>query len=448
MTRASQPWQRGTAVLFKEFFMLDIAFIRNETEKVKEAVRKKRMHVDIDELLALDEEVRRLRTSVEQMRADRNRLSKEIPRLKGEDKDQAVARVKSIKEDLGEMEPALRKTEERFEELMLSVPNPPADEVPEGDSDDDNVEVRKFGEPPAFDFKPKDHLELAESLDILDIPRAVKFAGARFYCLKNEGAQLEFALFKFALDFLISRGFQPMIVPQLVRREAMVGTGFFPLGEEDAFFIEKDSLYLIGTSEVSLVSYHMDEILSEKELPKHYCGYSTCFRREAGSYGRDTRGFYRLHQFNKVEQVCICVNDPEVSRQEHALLLSNSEAMMQALGLPHRVALACGAEIGQGQVIKHEIETWMPSRQKYSETHSCSTLHEFQARRLKIRYRAADGKTRFCHTLNNTAIASPRILIPILENFQNADCSVTIPEVLRPLMNGMERIDPKKRTTS
>lgn len=425
--------------------MLDIAFIRNNPDLIKEGIRKKRMKMDIDELLAVDEELRRLKSEVENLRADRNRLSKEMPKLKGDEKDRAVAEVKSIKDGLGAREALLREREQQFEDLMLMVPNPPLPEVPEGESDDDNVLVRTFGEPTKFDFTPKDHLELAESLDIVDMPRAVKFAGARMYFLKNEGAQLEFALFKFALDHLYSRGFQPMIVPQLVRREAMVGTGFFPLGEEDTFYVEKDGLYLIGTSEVPLVSYHLDEILNEKDLPKHYCGYSTCFRREAGSYGRDTKGFYRLHQFNKVEQVVICVNDPEVSRQEHQILLGNAESLMQALGLPHRVALACGAEIGQGQVLKHEIETWMPSRGKYSETHSCSTLHEFQARRLKIRWRGKDGKTQYCHTLNNTAVASPRILIPILENFQNADGSVTIPEVLRPLMNGMERIEPKNR---
>ncbi|MEJ2718282.1 MAG: serine--tRNA ligase [Deltaproteobacteria bacterium] len=426
--------------------MLDIAFIRNNPEVVKEGIRIKRMNVDIDELLALDADVRKLRSEVEQTRADRNRLSKQIPALKEHEKEQAVEQVKKLKQALSEKEPELRRAEERFEQLMLFVPNPPSPEVPEGESDDDNVEVRKFGSPPQFEFKARDHLELAEALDILDIPRAVKFAGTRMYCLKNEGAMLEFALFKFALDHLVSKGFHPMIVPQLVRREAMVGTGFFPLGEEDTFFVEKDDLYLIGTSEVSLVSYHMDEILSEKELPKHYCGYSTCFRREAGTYGKDTRGFYRLHQFNKVEQVSICVNDPEVSRQEHDILLGNSEEIMQALGLPYRVALACGEEIGQGQVLKHEIETWMPSRGKYSETHSCSTLHEFQARRLKIRWRGKNGKTQYCHTLNNTAVASPRILIPLLENFQNEDGSVTIPEVLRPLMNGLERIEPKKKS--
>jgi seryl-tRNA synthetase len=316
--------------------------------------------------------------------------------------------------------------------------------VPEGESDDDNVQVRAFKEPTAFDFPVRDHMELAEALDIVDMQRAVKFAGARMYVLKNEGAMLEFALFRFALDHLISKGFQPMIVPQLVRREAMLATGFFPLGEEDTFHLEKDDLFLVGTSEVSLVSYHIDEILNEKELPKHYCGYSSCFRREAGTYGRDTKGFYRLHQFNKVEQVVICVNDPEVSMKEHYLLLSNAEEIMQALGLPYRVALACGGEIGQGQVLKHEIETWMPSRGKYSETHSCSSLHEFQARRAMIRWRSKEGKIQYCHTLNNTALASPRILIPILENFQNEDGSVTVPTVLRPYMNNMDKILPKK----
>jgi seryl-tRNA synthetase len=424
--------------------MLDIAFIRANPDVIKEGIRKKRMKMDVDELLAVDEEARKLRAQVESFRADRNRLSKEIPGLKGEERDNTVSQVRSVKDSLAVTEPKLKEVEERFEKLMLLVPSPPLPEVPEGESDDDNVEVRRFGEPRNFDFPIKDHLDLAESLDIVDMPRAVKFAGARMYVLKNEGAMLEFALFKFALDHLVSRGFQPMIVPQLVRREAMIGTGFFPLGEEDTFFVEKDDLYLIGTSEVSLVSYHMNEILNEKDLPKRYCGYSTCFRREAGSYGRDTRGFYRLHQFNKVEQIAICENDPEASTREHRILLDNSEGLMQALGLPHRVALACGAEIGQGQVLKHEIETWMPSRGNYSETHSCSSLYEFQARRLKIRWRGKDGKTQYCHTLNNTAIASPRILIPILENFQNEDGSVTIPEVLRPLMNGMERIEPKK----
>ncbi|MDQ1239050.1 MAG: seryl-tRNA synthetase [Thermodesulfobacteriota bacterium] len=424
--------------------MLDINLIRSDPELIKQGIQKKRMKMDLDELLDLDKDLRKLRSEVENLRSERNRLSKDIPKAQGSEREELVNQVRGVKENLAALEPNLRTKEDNFERLMLSVPNPPLPEVPDGESDDDNVEIRRFKEPTKFDFPPRDHLELAEALDIVDMPRASKFSGARMYVLKNEGAMLEFALFKFALDTLTDRGFAPMIVPQLVRREAMIGTGFFPLGEEDTFFVEKDDLYLIGTAEVSLVSYHMDEILHHSELPKRYCGYSTCFRREAGSYGRDTRGFYRLHQFNKVEQVTICANDPEISREEHFRLLSNAESIMQALGLPYRVALACGAEIGQGQVLKHEIETWMPSRDKYSETHSCSTLHEFQSRRLKIRWRGKDNKTQFCHTLNNTAIASPRILIPILENFQNEDGSVSIPEVLRPLMKGMERIEPKK----
>ncbi|MFH0959093.1 MAG: serine--tRNA ligase [Pseudomonadota bacterium] len=424
--------------------MLDIAFIRNNPEAVKEGVRKKRMQVDIDEILSIDNDIRILKTEVETLRADRNRISKDVSKAGGSERDELISQIRFIKESLSDKEPKLKELEERFDQLMLYVPNPPAPEVPEGDSDEDNVVLREVGKLPEFDFIPKDHLELAESLDIVDMPRAVKFAGARMYFLKNEGALLEFALFKFALDHLFSKGFQPMIVPQLVRREAMVGTGFVPLGEEDTFFVSKDDLYLVGTAEVPLVSYHMDEILNESELPKRYCGYSTCFRREAGSYGRDTKGFYRLHQFNKVEQVVICANDPEISMMEHRLLLENAEELMKALELPYRVALACSGEIGQGQVLKHEIETWMPSRGKYSETHSCSTLHEFQARRLRIRYRSSDGKTKPCHTLNNTAVASPRILIPILENFQNKDGSVTIPKVLRPLMRGIEKIEPKR----
>lgn len=426
--------------------MLDINFIRNNVDIIKQGILRKKMQMDIDELLELDVQLRKTKSEVEDLRAERNRLSREISGASGQERQQMIERVKVLKDSLARLEPELRSMEDRFEKLMLLVPNPPLPEVPDGDSDEDNVEVKRFGAPPKFPFPPKDHLEIAEELDIVDMTRASKFAGARMYVLKNEGAMLEFALFKFALDVLLERGFRPMIVPQLVRRQAMVGTGFFPLGEEDTFFVEKDDLYLIGTAEVSLVSYHMEEILSESELPKRYCGYSTCFRREAGSYGRDTRGFYRLHQFNKVEQVTICVNDPELSREEHYRLLGNAEAIMQGLGLPYRVALACGAEIGQGQVLKHEIETWMPSRSKYSETHSCSSLYEFQARRLKIRWRGKDNKTHFCHTLNNTALASPRILIPILENFQNEDGSVTIPEVLRPLMNGMERIEPKKKS--
>jgi len=293
-----------------------------------------------------------------------------------------------------------------------------------------------------LDFEPRDHVDLGESLDILDIARGVKLAGTRNYILKNEGVLLELAVLRLALDLMVERGFSPMIVPHLVKEEAMTGTGYFPLGREQAYAVEKDELFLIGTSEVSVTSFHMGEILDEKDLPRHYCGYSFCFRREAGTYGKDTRGLYRIHQFQKVEQVSVCVADEEVSVREHALLLGNAEALLQRLELPYRVVNVCSGDLGQGQVRKNDLETWMPSRGAYGETHSCSTFHDFQARRLGLRYRDADGQVRFCHTLNNTVAASPRILIPILELNQQADGSVVIPKALRPYMGGMERIGP------
>jgi seryl-tRNA synthetase len=323
------------------------------------------------------------------------------------------------------------------------VPNVPSDDTPTGDSDADNVEIRRWGEPPKFDFEPKDHVELGELLDIIDIPRGTKIAGSRTYYLKNEGALLELAICRFTLDHLVKKGFTPFLVPLLVRDLAMVGTGFFPGGEEQAYRIERDSLNLIGTSEVSLASYHADEVLELGSLPRLYAGFSACFRREAGTYGKDTHGIYRVHQFHKVEQVVICENDADVSRRLHNFILGSSEEVLQALGLPHRVVAVCTAEMGQGQVYKNDVETWMPSRKGYGETHSCSTLHEFQARRLNIRYRDRQGKMRFAHTLNDTAIASPRVLIPILECNQQSDGSVVIPSALRPYMAGQERITPR-----
>ena len=287
-------------------------------------------------------------------------------------------------------------------------------------------------------------MELGELLDIIDIPRGVKIAGTRNYYLKNEGALLELAVCKFALDFLVARGFTPFLVPLMVKDDAMIGTGFFPGGEEQSYRIERDGLNLIGTAEVPLTAYHSGEIFEEAELPKFYAGFSACFRREAGTYGRDTRGVYRIHQFHKVEQVVICENDPEISRKMHNIILKNSEDILQALKLPYRVVTVCTGEMGQGQVYKNDIETWMPSRNNYGETHSCSTLHDFQARRLNMRYRDKHGNLKFVHTLNNTAIASPRILISILEIYQQSDGSVLIPEVLQPYMGGITRIKVKK----
>ncbi|HZN60563.1 MAG TPA: serine--tRNA ligase, partial [Planctomycetota bacterium] len=309
--------------------------------------------------------------------------------------------------------------------------------------DKENVEVRKWGEPPRFDFAPRDHIQLGEALDLVDFRRAAQLAGSRNYILKNEGALLELAVLRFALDELVKKGFAPMIVPTLVNREPLVGTAYFPGGEEQAYACEKDGLYLIGTSEVPVTAFHTDEMLEESQLPRLYAGYSACYRREAGAAGKDTKGLYRIHQFSKVEQVVVCKADEAESKQFHQFILANSEELLQKLGLPYRVVNVCGGDLGGPQIQKFDIETWMPSRGGYGETHSASRFYDYQARRLNLRYRDAQGKARFCHTLNNTAVASPRILIPILENYQQADGSVTIPEALRPYLGGRSRIAPR-----
>lgn len=425
--------------------MLDINFIRENPYAVKKAVKDKFMDADIDRILELDAEIREKTFAVNNIRAERNTLSKQIPSLDGNERQVAVDRVKTIKEELAVLESSLTQAKEEFDKLMLYVPSVPEPEVPFGKTDEDNVEIRRWGEIPKFDFEFRDHVELAEGLDIIDIPRGVKIAGSRSYFLKNEGMLLEMAICRYVIDKLVSKGFTPMSVPLMVKDSAMYGTGYFPIGYDQAYKITEDELYLIGTSEVSLVSYHQDEILSYEELPKLYAGYSACFRREAGTYGKDTRGLYRVHQFQKVEQVIFCEADPEKAKQLHNFILNNVEEILQELNLAYRVALACTGEIGIGQVRKHEVESWMPSRNNYCETHSCSTLNDFQARRSNIRYRDKDGAVKHVYTLNNTAIASPRILIPLLETYQNADGSVTIPEVLRPYMNGMKRIEPKSK---
>ena len=423
--------------------MLDIQIIRNETERVKTAVARKKFAVDIDELLSVDAQRRELAGQVDDLRAERKEVASSIPRLEGEDKAAAIAQGRALRERITELEETQRQTESRFDELMLLVPGLPVDGIPDGSSDEDNVEVRRVGEVPTFDFEPQDHVALCETLGLADFTRAAKFAGGRAYLLTGHGALLEYAVTRFAMDTLMGRGWSPMVVPLLVNDRAMYGTGFFPHGLEDTYQLPNDDLYLVGTSEVSLVSIHRDEVLAAEQLPIRYAGMTTCFRREAGNYGRDTRGLYRVHQFQKVEQVSIIEASEAASEAEHYRLLDNSETILKALGIPYRVALACTQELGMGQARKHEIESWMPSRQAYCETHSCSTMHDFQARRSRIRYRPeAKAKPLFTHTLNNTAIASPRFLIPLLELNQQADGSVVIPEVLRPYMNGVEVLEP------
>ena len=425
--------------------MLDIAFIREFPELIKAGAKKKHIQVDVDRLLEVDRQRRALITELERLRAERNRKSKAVSSVPPSERQALLAETRVITERLKHGETALAPLEEEFERLMLRVPNVPAADVPEGLTEADNVEVRRWGEPPTFAFTPRDHVELGEALDLIDVKRAVRIAGTRTYYLKNEAVLLELAVLRFTLDHMIHKGFTPMLVPHLVKDEAMIGTAYFPGGEEQAYRIDKDALNLIGTSEVPLTAYHYDEILNEAELPKRYVGMSACYRREAGTYGRDTRGLYRLHQFQKVEQVIICAADERVSMAEHENIVRYAEEVLQALQLPYRVVNVCGGDLGVPQVKKYDIETWMPSRNAYSETHSASRFYDFQARRLKLRYRDRQGRLQYAHTLNNTVIASPRILIPILEMYQQEDGSVVVPEVLRPYMGGIGRIDRKRR---
>ncbi|RIL12483.1 MAG: serine--tRNA ligase [Proteobacteria bacterium] len=423
--------------------MIDLADLRQRPEAYREACRKKRINLDIDAFLRIDSDFRAVKTGVEKLRAEQNHFNKELPKLKGEEKTQKLSEMKELAARLKEEEGRLRELETEWERQQLIVPSIPLDRVPEGNDDSENVEIRRWGEAPQFSFKIRDHVELGRALDILDIERGVKVSGARNYFLKGDLARLQHAVMNLALDVLHKKGYLIMEPPHIVQYRAMMGTSYFPGGEEQAYQLDerdKDH-YLIGTSEVSVCSYHTDEILSADELPKRYAGYSPCYRREAGTYGKDTHGIYRIHQFYKVEQVVICRADPAESAKLHAELLGNAEELMQLLELPYRVVDVCSGDMGRGQVYKNDIEAWMPSRNSYGETHSCSSFHDFQARRLAIRYKE-DGKNTYCHTLNNTLIASPRILIPLLEINQQEDGAVAIPKALRPYMQGQEKILP------
>jgi seryl-tRNA synthetase len=423
--------------------MLDIQFIRQNADQVRAAITNKRLDLDLDELLAADRERRESTTSLEQKRARKNELSAQIPKASKEDRPKLVDEAKQVRTDIEQLEPRLAEVQRKFQDLMLRVPSIPRPEVPVGKGEEDNVEIRKVGTPRAFDFTPKDHVELMTNLGYVDWDGPRKFAGGRSYALVGDGALLEVAVLRLAIDTLIDRGMKLVVPPVMVRERAMTGTGFFPLGKEEAYSIPADELFLIGTSEVPLVSLHCDDTLDPERLPIKYAGLSPCFRREAGAHGKDTRGLYRVHQFTKVEQVVFCQPDEAVAEKHHYELLGNAEAILAKLEIPYRVALACTGEIGLGQTRKHEVESWMPGRSAYSETHSCSTMGDFQARRSNIRVRLPDGSLGYPYTLNNTAIASPRILIPLLENHQNADGSVTLPKALVPYMRGMERLTPR-----
>lgn len=428
--------------------MLDIAFIRQNTDAVRAAIKNKRVELDLDELLQADKERRELIAALEQKRARKNEIAQLIPKASKDDRPKLIEEGKAVKLALEELEPGHVATQKRFEALMLRVPSLPRPEVPIGVGEDDNVEIRKVGTIPQFSFKAKDHVELMQLHRMVNWDGPRKYAGGRSYALTGTGALLELAVTRLAVDTLVERGLTLVVPPVMVKERAMQGTGFFPLGVEEAYSIAADELFLVGTSEVPLVSLHCDDTLDAADLPIRYAGISNCFRREAGAYGKDTKGLYRVHQFTKVEQVVFTLPDEEVAEKEHYQLLGNAEAILAKLEIPYRVAIACTGEIGLGQTRKHEVESWMPGRNDgkgaYNETHSCSTLGDFQARRSNIRLRMPDGSLGYPYTLNNTAIASPRILIPLLENHQNEDGSITLPKALVPYMNGVTVLEPKR----
>ncbi len=467
--------------------MIDLKQLRETPERFRQGARDKNMNVDVEALIRLDEARRVVLTELEQRRAEQNRFSKEIGpqlgRLKGQlksapgaDRDALESQLQdlelrpaALKAEVQALERQLAEIEPAFNELWLAVPQPPAADVPRGTGADDNVESRRWS-PAGFDpnqtfaaqrgFAAKTHLELVRDLQLVDFERGVRMAGTRHYVLTGMGMRLHSAVLRYAFDTMVEQhGFTPVSVPVIVREECMVGTGFFPAGREQAYHIEESrrnaghDLFLTGTGEVGLMGLHSDEILDGGTLPRRYVTVSTCFRREAGAAGKDTAGLYRIHQFDKVEQVVICRADDAEQRQWHATMLGYVESILQSLSLPYRLLTCCTGDLGPKNEAMIDIECWMPGRGEngpdgrplggWGETHSASRLGDFQCRRLNLRYRDGDGKSVFCFSLNNTVAASPRLLIPLLEIHQNADGSVTIPVPLRKYVGGLERIEPK-----
>lgn len=428
--------------------MLDIKFIRENKDLVSEAARKKRIKFNVERLLAVDEKRRALISEVDKLRKLHREASEVVgpakaPGLQGNDREDLIQKLKEEKDKLSHKEFELRAVEAEFDELMLGVPNIPDPSVPEGESDQDNQEIRKWAPPEKkSDFfadlksdskEGDDYLSIMKNFDMIDLERGVKVSGFRGYFLKGDAARLSLAVWQFAFDFLAAKGFMPLFAPALVRRENLVGSGWVGLADqaEEDVYKTQDDIYLSGTAEVSVMGYHRDEILSEEELPKKYAAFSPCYRREIGSYSKDTKGVFRVHEFFKVEQVVLCRADHVESVKLHEELTKNSEEIMQALEIPYRVVFNCGADLGLGQVKKYDIEGWIPSENRYRETHSSSYFHDFQTRRLNIKYRDQNGKLHFAHSLNNTAIATPRILEAFLENHVQVDGSISIPESLQ-----------------
>ncbi|MEO6536536.1 MAG: serine--tRNA ligase [Candidatus Paceibacterota bacterium] len=411
--------------------MLDIHFIRENADLVKAGAAKKHIEVDIDRLLTVDEERKTLRQKMDDRKAEQNRMSTTIQLASGEEKERLIESMRFVKEGFVELEEKYNKALEEWQKLMLTVPNLPDMSVPEGESDTDNQEIKKWGEPQAFAFTPKDHIELMTANGMADFERGTKVAGFRGYFLKGDGVMLANAVTQLALKHFVGKGFEPMMVPSLLRRETFMGTGYLPQGEDDLYKTQ-DGEYLAGTGEVATMGYYMDEVLEASQLPAKFLSYSPCFRREAGSHSKDTKGLIRVHEFFKWEQVVLCEASHTESVRLHEELTANAEEFLQLLNLPYHVVVNCGGDLGLGQVKKYDIEAWMPSQNTYRETHSSSYFHDFQTRRLNIKYRDAEGKMQFAHSLNNTAVAQPRILTMLVENYQQEDGTVRVPNALIP----------------
>ncbi|KKQ38642.1 MAG: Serine-tRNA ligase [Candidatus Levybacteria bacterium GW2011_GWC2_37_7] len=419
--------------------MIDIKFLRENPEKIQKAAKDKNVDINVGHILEIDKKYKELSISVQKLREERNILTAS---MKGKPTPQYLKKGKTLKEKLEKEEHALKAVWIELKIELYKIPNPAKPDVKIGKNDTENKVLRKVGTPTKFSFKPKDHLEIGENLDIVDVARASKISGARFYFLKNEGVLLEFALRELAFEILLKEGFIPVLPPVLIKKEVMRGLGYMEKsGDEDMYILEKDGLVLVGTSEQSIVSMHKDEILNVKDLPKRYVGFSTCFRREAGSYGKDTRGILRAHQFDKIEMVSFVAKGED--DKEHEYLLSLEEKLLQALGIPYQVVKMCTGDLGFPAARKYDLEAWIPSENKYREVTSASTTTDFQARRLNIKYSAEQNKKEFVNILNGTAF-SARPIIAMLENYQQEDGSVLIPKILQKYLN-CEKISAKNQ---
>ncbi len=419
--------------------MLDIKFIRENLDIVKLAATKKRITVDLDRLMVVDDSRRALMTSLEAKRAEQNEVSKQIVGASDVAAREAlIASMQTLKAEAQKEEEALKPIMEEWQKLMLQVPQVPDMTVPDGTSDADNVEHKTWGEQTRFAFEPKDHVELMTKHAMVDFERGAKVHGFRGYYLLGDGAMLSWAIWNYAQAFFMQKGFTPILPPAIVRKANLYGTGHLPNDAEDVYNTQ-DEDYLIGTSEVSVMGYYSDEVLEAAQLPVKFLGFSPCFRREAGSYSKDVKGLIRVHEFYKLEQVMLCEASHEESVRWHEWINRNTEEFIESLGIPYRTVLNCGGDLGQGQVKKYDIELWVPKEGKYREISSASYFHDFQTRRFNIRYRDGEGKVRYAHSLNCTAIPTPRILVSLVENFQQADGSIVVPEALRPYM-GKEKI--------